>query len=107
MVAEPLRGDDLEEGQEAQGDGQVEGRALFLPVGRGQIDGDPLRLQVVAAVLESGPDALLALAHRGVRQAHGDEGREPGADVDLDLDGIGFDPVEGGARDLDQHGARS
>jgi hypothetical protein len=106
IVAEPLRRDDFEEGQEAEGDGQVEGRALLPPVGRGQVDGDALRFHVVAAVLEGGPDPLLALADSGVGQADSDKGREAGADVDLDLDGIGFDPVEGGARDLDQHGAR-
>ncbi len=65
-----------------------------------------LRLQVVAAVLEGGPDTLFALPDGGVGQPHGDEGREAGADVDLDLDGIGLDPVERGARDPVQHGAR-
>ena len=106
IFAQARRRDDFEKGEKSEGDRQVEGRSPLSPVGRRQVDGDALGLQVVAAVLEGRPDPLLALPYGGVRQAHRDEGREAGADVDFDLDGVGFDPVERGARDLVQHGAR-
>ena len=104
IVAQAGRRDDLQVGQKTEGDGQVEGRALLPPIGGGEVDGDPFRLHVVAAILEGGPDAFLALPDGGVGQTDRDERREAGADIDLDLDGKSLDPVKGGACDLEQHG---
>ncbi len=103
IIAQSLGGEDPLLGQESQGDGQVEGRALLLPVGRGEVDGDLAGRDVVAAVLQGGPDALLALPDGRVGQADGDELGKTEGDVGLDLDGIGLDPGERGAGDPEQH----
>ena len=103
IIAQALGGEDPLLGQEAQGDGQIEGRALLLPVGGGQVDGDLPGRDVVTAVLQGGPDALLALPDGRVGQADRDELGESERDVGLDLDGIGLDPGERGAGDPEQH----
>ena len=103
IIAQPLGREDPLLGQEAQGDGKVEGGALLLPVGRGEVDGDLPGRDVVAAVLQRGPDALLALPDGRVGQADGDELRKSEGNIGLDLDGIGLDPGERGAGDPEQH----
>ena len=61
---------------------------------------------VVAAVLEGRLDPLLALPDGCVGQADDDEIGQAGADVDLDLDDVGFDAEEGGACGFEEHGRR-
>ncbi len=103
IIAQALGGEDPLLRQEPEGDGKVEGRTFLLPVGRGEVDGDLPGRDVVAAVLQGGPDALLALADGRVGQAYGDELGKAQGDVRFDLDGIGLDPGERRAGDTEQH----
>jgi hypothetical protein len=61
---------------------------------------------VVAAVLEGGADAVAAFADGGVGQADGVEmilvGLDAGA-IDLYLNNVGVDPIDGGAEGLVEH----
>ena len=75
-----------------QGDGEVEVVALLAQVGGREIDDDGLGFQVEAAVLDRGAHPLAALADRGVGKSHDLDLRESVLDVDLYLDGAGFDP---------------
>ena len=55
--------------QNAERDGQVEGRAVFANVGRGQVDGDATERKTKARVDQGRTDAFPALLYRAVRQA--------------------------------------
>ena len=91
---------------DAEGHGEVESRAFFFDVGRGEVDGDMRGRDVVAAVFQRGADAVAALADSGVWQADGVEvvliALDAGA-VDLDLDDVGIDAVNGGAESFVEH----
>ena len=92
--------------QDAERHGQVEAGAFLADVGGRQVDGDVGGRNVVAAVLQRRADAVAAFAHRGVGQADGvkvvfvllDAG-----DVDLDLNDVGVDAVDGGTQGLVEH----
>ena len=80
-----------------QGDGEVEVVPLLAEVGGSEIDDDGLGFQVEATVLDRGAHPLAALADRGVGKPHDLNLWESVVDVDLDLDGAGFDaPGSGG-----------
>jgi len=91
---------------DAQGHGQVEPGTFLLDVGGGEVDGDLRGRNVVAAVLQSGADAVAAFAHSGVGQADGVEvilvALDAGA-VDFHLNNVGVDAVDGGAESLIKH----
>src|SRR5579863_4912297 len=91
---------------DAEGHGQVESGTFFLDVSGGEIDGDLRGWDVVAAIFQRGADAVTALPDGGVGQADGVEmvlvGLDAGA-VDLDLNDVGVDAVDGGAESLIEH----
>ena len=80
--------------------GRVEARALLADVGRGEVDGDAAQWHLEAGVCEGGGNAVARLAYSGVRQADDDDERLAVAVVDLDLDRVGGDSLDGGAMDL-------
>ena len=86
VALQRLELDQARGGQHPQGDGQLEGGALLLQVGRGQVHGDPLLRQGEAAVLERGDHPHLRLAHRALGQAHHVEEGHAQRHVHLDLD---------------------
>ena len=64
---------------------------------------------VVSAILERRADALLALAHRSIRQANRVKiffvVGLAGADVHLDFNDVGIDTIDGRALGLEEHWA--
>ena len=89
--------------QHADGDRHVEGGAVLAQVGGRQVDGDPARRQLEAAVLQRAADAHAPLAHARVGQPDDVAAGQPDRDVDLDVDGRGFDPDDGGGGDTREH----
>jgi hypothetical protein len=84
--------------QDADGNGQIEARALLLDIRRSQIDGDVGRRNQVSGVLHRRPHAVAALAHRRIRQTDGVKMVFFGngsAEVYLDIDEVGIDAVDG------------
>jgi hypothetical protein len=83
--------------------GQIEAGALFLNVGRGEVNSDVGRWNVVATILEGGADPVAAFAHGGVGQTDGVKvilvGLDTGA-VHLDLNNVGIDAIDRGAESL-------
>jgi len=76
--------------EDAQRHRQIEPRALFLDVGRREIDGHRLVGITEARIEQRAFDALAALAHRGIRHAHGDEvAARSGVHVHFDIDEVG------------------
>ena len=59
--------------EDADGDGEIEARALLLDVGGREVDGDAGGRKVEAGVLDGGADAVAGLADGGVGQADGGE----------------------------------
>jgi len=60
----------------------------------------------ITGVLDGGAHAVPALAHRGIGQTHGMEMvliRDHAAVIDLDVDQIGVDAVNGCAEGLEKH----
>src|SRR5262249_29306735 len=70
--------------EDADGDGEIESRSLFLHIGGREVDGDLAGGQPVAAVLKGGGDARGGLAHGRVRKPDPRGGR-------LAKSGVGFD----------------
>jgi hypothetical protein len=74
--------------------------AFLLYIGGSQVDGDVRGGNVVSAILEGGAHSIAAFAHRCVGQPHSVEmilvSPDAGA-VDLHLNNIGIDAVDGGA----------
>jgi hypothetical protein len=60
-------------GEDAERDWQIEPPRLLGQVGRRQVDGDALRGEFEAAVLDGGADAVLGFLDLGVGQA--DDGK--------------------------------
>ena len=78
--------------QDRHRDGQVEQRAVLVDVGRGEVHRDAAVVGAEARVGDGGGDAVVALAHRRVRQPDHDDLRVAAArDVGLDLDAEGVD----------------
>ena len=93
--------------QDADGDGQVEARAFFFHVGRGQVDSDMGGRNQVTGVFDGSAHAIAALAHRGIRKAHGVEVilvADHAAIVHLDIDEAGVDAVDSRAKSFEEHG---
>lgn len=71
-----------------------------------QVNGDVGGRNIVAAILQRGADAVPALAHGGVGQAHSVEVAFVGADagnIYLDFDDVGVYAIDGGAECLVKH----
>ncbi len=93
--------------EDADGDGQVEARALFLQIGWGEIDGGECWRNQVAGVLDGGANAIAAFADGGVGQANGMKVIFVGDDatvIDLDVNEIGIDSVDSCTEGLEKHG---
>ena len=78
--------------EDADGDGEVEVRALLFQVGGGEVDGDLVGGEAPAAVFERGAHALAALLDGGVGQADQFVGGKPVVDIRFHLDGHAFQP---------------
>ena len=91
---------------EPQGHGEIERRAFFANIGRGQVDGHPLAMRKLeATIAKRGLDAFTAFLDRVVRQPDDVEVLHArGTHVDLHLDEIRVDTVDGGALCFEEHG---
>jgi len=90
-------------GEDADGDGQVEGRAFLADIGRGEIDGYAVPGELEAGILYGGPDPLLALLHRGLGQSDDSERRQAVGDIHLHIDLYPVDPVNGSSGNACDH----
>jgi len=90
-------------GEDADGDGQVEGRAFLADIGRGEIDGYAVPGELEAGILYGGPDPLLALLHRGLGQSDDSERRQSVGDIHLHIDLYPVDPVNGSSGNACDH----
>ena len=102
-AAEPLPGDLIGGGQDAQGDRQIERRSLLPYIRRGQVHGDPLEGKGVPRIGESRVHALPALFHRSLRQPDRRERRQAVGDVGLDVHQVGIDSQDGRRADARKH----
>jgi len=92
--------------EDADGDGEIEAGALFFEVGGSEVDGDAGGGKVEAGVLDGGADAVARLADCSVGEADGGEGLFLGfnaGEVDLYVDDVGVDAVNGGAASFEEH----
>ena len=91
--------------EEAEGDGQIESGALFAHVRGSKVHSHGLIAGIIeAAVFQRGLHALVAFLDGDVWQTDNVEiSLLAGADVDLDLDEIGFDAVDRGAVGFEEH----
>ena len=88
------------------GNGEIEAGALFLEVGGSEIDGDAGGGKIEAGVLDGGTDAVARLSNGGVGEADGGKGFFQGFDsgeVDLYVDDVRVDAVNGGAASFEEH----
>ena len=86
--------------------GRVESGAFFLDIGGGQVDSDLRGRNVVTAIFQRGADAVAAFSNGGIGEADGVEVVLVGLDaraVDLDLDDVGVDALNGGAESFIEH----
>lgn len=93
--------------ENADGDRQIEAGALFTDVSGGEIDGDVRGRDQVAGVLDSGTDAIAAFADGGIGKTDGVEVILLGdcaAVIDFDVDQVGVNPINGGAKGFKEHG---
>ena len=90
--------------QDADGDGQVVGRAGFLQVGGSQVDGDAAHGELAAAVADGGADSLLGFLHGGVGQADDVKGGQAGGDVGFGLNNLAVQTDDGAGLSGCQHG---
>ena len=86
--------------EHADADRQVEAWAFLADVSRGEVDGDAAQWHFEAGVCEGGGNAVARLAHSGVRQADDDDECLAVAVVDLDLDRVGRNSLDGSAMDV-------
>ncbi len=86
-----LRGDD-----DAYGNRQVEAGPFLADVRRGEADGDAAIGENATGVAYSGAHPFARLLHRRVRQTDDVDPRQPGEEVDLDLDELAFEADDGG-----------
>jgi len=85
-ILDPLRPNLLSSQEDAHGNGQVVGRALFAQVSRSQVDGKALVGVEEPGVLDGRPHALSGLLDSGVRQANDDYAGQPPRGVYLYFD---------------------
>ena len=93
--------------EDTDGDGEIEAGALFFQVGRREVDGDAGGGDVEAAVADGGENAVAAFPDRGVGQADGREDHlvvDGAGVVDLDIDEVRVDAIDGGAACFEEHG---
>src|ERR1022692_4610138 len=90
--------------QDADGDGEIESRAFLAYVGRGQVDGDAFVGVAETGIDQRALDALAAFADGDV--GHADHYGVPrvagGEHVDLDIDQVSIDAVDGSAAGLEE-----
>ena len=85
-------------GQQAQGQGQIEGRPALAASGRSQVHGDARRRQTEAAGPQGRKDPLPGLAHGRLGQAHQREaGQALAYQIHFHLHGKGIHPFQTGA----------
>ena len=99
------RVDDARRAEHPDGDGDVIRGAVLAEIGGRQVDGDPARRQLEAAVLQRAADPDAPLAHPGVRQPDDVAAGEADRHVDLDVDRSGFDSHHGCGGDTREHAA--
>lgn len=92
--------------EDAQRHGQVKRRPFLANIRRGEVEGNALRRgEIKAAIFQGCLDAFTAFFHRDVRQTHHVEFTHfPRADIHLDFDEVGVNPVNSGAETLKKHG---
>ncbi len=105
-VGQPLAGKLPAGDEDAQRDGQVEGRAVLADVGGGQIDSDAAERELKAGVGQGRADPFPALLDRSVGQPNGGEGGQAAGDVDLDVHGVRVDSQQGGGTNAGEHGLK-
>ena len=91
--------------EDAQGDGQIEARALFAKIGRREVYGDPIVGEREARIANRRADALAALADGRIRQADRREHRQTGRHVHFDVNQNGFDAEQRRRQDTREHAA--
>lgn len=92
--------------QQPERDRQVVERALFAQMAGREVDGRARPRGFEAAVAERGENAVVRLLHGGVREADEDQLWFAAlAGVDLHVDQLRFDPLEGGGGERGQHGS--
>ena len=89
---------------QAERDRQVVVAAFLRQVGGREIDGDAARRQRQPGGDQRGAHPLARFRHRLVGQADDVEGRQPGRDLHLDIDGARLDALERNGRDPLDHG---
>ena len=105
-IVEDVRLDFLRGRDHAERDRQIETRPFFFNVGRREIDRRPPARPKIAAVADRGGDAIAAFLHRRIGQPDDDDLRIPAAGVDLDLDFVGIDSVNGSGVNFGEHEGR-
>ena len=94
----------LEQGQDANGDGQVEMGPCLQHIGRGQIDGDALWRQRKADSAQCRTNPFAGLRHRLVGQTNDGERRQTGCHLNLNIDAYNVDPLKSDGVDTGNHG---
>ena len=89
--------------EQADGDGEIEGGALFADIRGREIDGDLIHGEEEPAVFERGTYAFFGLLHRRIGQSDHLIGGNAAVDVRLHFDGNAIQPVQGIADDLRDH----
>jgi hypothetical protein len=90
-------------GQDADGDGNVEGGPVLAQVGWRQIHGDATERVLESAVLDGAANADAAFLHAGIRQAHDVAAGQPVRHVHFDVDGGGLDAENGCGKYVSKH----
>ncbi len=93
---------------DAQCHRQIKAGALFLDVGRREIDGDLGERDVVTAVLQGGANSITALAHGSVRKANRVEViliAFDAGDIHFHFNDAGINAIHGGAERFEEHGS--
>ncbi len=91
-------------GEDSQRDREVEGSTFLAEIRWGQADSNAFHREGVAGVPDGAPDAITALANRGIGEPDHVEGGEAGGDVHLHRNERGVDPHHGGRKHPRQHG---
>ena len=94
-------------GEDAERDGQVVVRPFLADAGGRQVDGDAALRVLEAGVAQRRADPVGGLAHGAVGEADGRRVREPGGDVDLDVDDERIDAAQGAGADACEHVPRT
>src|SRR6185295_2164876 len=93
--------------QNAERDGQVEGRAVFANVGGSKVDGDPAEGKTKARVYQGRTHSFPALLYGAVRQPDCRERGQSVGYVHLNIHRIGIDAEYGGGTDSGEQGSES